>query len=78
MNIDFNSSGELYTPTDVNHDPILEYGLIYTNNDDTRPFLETKFDDYNVSEGILLLLLITLWVCIIYNILKNGFGWLKK
>lgn len=39
-------------------------------------FLNTPFDEYNVSEGLLLSLLLCLFISTLAKILKEGFYWL--
>ena len=41
-----------------------------------RPFLTTSFEDYTVSEGLLLLILVLAVVMICVKMLKGGFYWL--
>lgn len=55
------------------------YTVVYTIDDDTeRPFLETAFQDYTVTEGILLMLLLSVWFYAVFSLVRNGFRWLKK
>ena len=41
-----------------------------------RPFLTTDFNDYTVTEGLLLLILVLAVVMICVKMLKGGFYWL--
>ena len=41
-----------------------------------RPFLETPFDDYTVSEGLLLTLFLCVFAAASIKLLKEGFYWL--
>ena len=41
-----------------------------------RPFLTTPFSDYSVTEGLLLLLVLSVVVSWIFKLLKGGFSWL--
>lgn len=43
---------------------------------DTRPLMTTPLDDYSVTEGLLLLILILLVIKWIIGIVKEGFYWL--
>ena len=43
---------------------------------DPRPFLETPFEDYTVTEGLLLALLLGLFLSCVIKIIKGGFYWL--
>ena len=42
-----------------------------------RPALTTKFEDYTVSEGILLLLLLFVIIGVWVAMLRRGFAWLN-
>ncbi len=41
-----------------------------------RPFLETPFGDYTVSEGLLLTLFLCVFAAALIKLLKEGFYWL--
>lgn len=41
-----------------------------------RPFLTTPLNDYTVTEGLLLMILLVLFIKIVIGILKEGFWWL--
>ena len=41
-----------------------------------RPFLETQFDDYSVTEGLLLALVLLAFLSACVRIIKEGFSWL--
>ena len=41
-----------------------------------RPFLTTNFNEYSVTEGFLLLLLLAAFVAVCFKLLKGGFYWL--
>lgn len=41
-----------------------------------RPFLTTSFEEYSVTEGLLLMLLILAVVMICVKMVKGGFYWL--
>ena len=43
---------------------------------DDRPFMTTPLDDYTVTEGLLLLILVVLIIKIIAGAIKEGFYWL--
>lgn len=43
---------------------------------EVRPFLETPFDDYTVSEGLLLTLFLCVFAAALIKLLKEGFYWL--
>ena len=42
-----------------------------------HPFMTTDFEDYTVTEGLLLVIVLLLVVRFVANILKEGFSWLK-
>lgn len=42
-----------------------------------HPMLTTSFEDYTVTEGLLLLLLLSLFACVCFRLLKGGFSWLR-
>ena len=42
-----------------------------------RPLLTTRFEDYTVTEGLLLLLLLSVFVSACVRMLKGGFAWLQ-
>ena len=44
--------------------------------DDPRPFLTTPFEEYSVTEGFLLELVLCVFAKTIIKILKEGFYWL--
>lgn len=44
----------------------------------TRPVLTTSFEDYTVSEGLLLLLLLAAFAAACAKILRGGLSWLKS
>ena len=44
--------------------------------EDPRPFLTTPFEEYNVTEGLLLVLLLCVFVRSVIKIVKEGFYWL--
>lgn len=41
-----------------------------------RPFLSTNFQDYSVTEGLLLLLLLLFFISAVARILRRAFSWL--
>lgn len=41
-----------------------------------HPFLETDFQDYTVTEGLLLLALLLAFIAACFKMLKGGFSWL--
>ncbi len=41
-----------------------------------RPFLSTPFEEYTVTEGLLLAVLLCLFVSALVKIIKEGFYWL--
>lgn len=45
---------------------------------DSKPLLTTPFEDYSVSEGLLLLLLLSLFLSACYKILRGGLQWLRS
>ena len=44
--------------------------------DDPRPFLTTPFEEYTVTEGLLLTLVLCAFISAVVKILKEGFYWL--
>ena len=42
-----------------------------------HPMMETPFDDYTVTEGLLLLLLLSVFLSVCAKLLKGGFAWLR-
>lgn len=42
-----------------------------------HPFMTTSFQDYTVTEGLLLLLLLSVFVAACAKMLKEGFSWLR-
>lgn len=42
-----------------------------------RPFLSTPLDDYTVTEGLLLMILLCFVLQFVFRILKGGFSWLR-
>lgn len=42
-----------------------------------RPFMTTPLDDYTVSEGLLLMILLTVIVLAVLKIVKEAFEWLS-
>lgn len=45
---------------------------------DHRPFFSTPLDDYTVTEGLLLLIFMILFINWLGRALKEGFAWLKS
>ncbi len=43
-----------------------------------HPLLTTRFEDYTVSEGLLLLLLLSAFLSACYKLLRGGFKWLRS
>lgn len=41
-----------------------------------RPFLTTRFEEYSVTEGLLLMLLLFCFISSCVRMLKGGFAWL--
>lgn len=42
-----------------------------------HPMMETPFEDYTVTEGLLLLLLLSVFLSVCAKLLKGGFAWLR-
>lgn len=59
---------------DVEEDTIQAVEVTITSEE--RPFLSTKFEDYSVSEGLLLCLLLLFFTRSLYRIFRKGFSWL--
>lgn len=53
------------------------YQGVYVVYDDSRPFLETKFSEYTVGEGLLLMLIVGLYLFALVKIIYSGFKWLR-
>lgn len=45
---------------------------------ESRPLLTTSFSDYTVTEGLLLLLLLSVFLSACYKLLRGGFQWLRS
>ncbi len=57
-------------------DKVLEY-LEIVQQTENHPMLTTPFEDYTVTEGLLLLLLLSVFVSACVKLLKGGFAWLR-
>ncbi|MEA4934757.1 MAG: hypothetical protein VB071_14410 [Lawsonibacter sp.] len=44
--------------------------------DTSRPFLTTPFEDYTVTEGLLLIILLLAFFMFCIKVVKGGFSWL--
>jgi hypothetical protein len=44
--------------------------------DTSNPFLTTPFEDYTVTEGLLLTILMVAFIMFCINVVKGGFSWL--
>lgn len=44
--------------------------------EDSRPFLTTPFEEYTVTEGLLLVIVLCLFASAVVKLLKEGFYWL--
>lgn len=53
------------------------YQGVYIVYDDSRPFLETTFEEYTVGEGLTLLLILGLFMFAVVKIVYSGFKWLR-
>lgn len=42
-----------------------------------RSFLDTPFDEYSVTEGLLLLLFLAVFVAAVAGLLRRAFSWLR-
>lgn len=42
-----------------------------------RPFLTTSFEDYTVTEGLMLALLMAVFMAVLWQLLKGGIAWLR-
>lgn len=47
-----------------------------TVTSEEKPFMTTSFDDYSVSEGLLLCILLGLFIHALFRIIRRGFSWL--
>lgn len=61
---------EYATETDV----ITITETVYIRED--RPFWTTSFEDYTVTEGLLLCLLLSAFGAVLWKLLKGGLSWL--
>ena len=50
--------------------------IVVQVNEPPRPFLTTSFEDYTVTEGLLLAVLLSLFVSALVKLIKEGFYWL--
>ena len=57
-------------------DKLLKYTKTLQETAD-HPMLTTPFEDYTVAEGLLLLLLLSVFVSACVKLLKGGFAWLR-
>lgn len=57
-------------------DKLLKYTETLQKTAD-HPMLTTSFEDYTVTEGLLLLLLLSVFVAACVKLLKGGFAWLR-
>lgn len=60
----------------VGMDTVLRYLEIIQQTAD-HPALTTPFEEYTVTEGLLLLLLLSVFVAACMKMLKGGFAWLR-
>ena len=68
-------------PEEVTEEEVTEEPEVYTEvlevvQDDTHYFLTTDFADYTVTEGLLLVILIAMFLKWIGGAIKEGFYWL--
>lgn len=64
------------TPESVEELPEVYTEVVEVVQDDTHYFMTTHLDDYTVTEGLLLLILVLLVVNWIGKAIKEGFYWL--
>lgn len=62
------------SPVEGESGQIVEYPQVQLVD---RPFFTTSFEDYSVSEGLTLTLILIIFAFIIYSIIKGGFRWLR-
>ena len=60
----------------VGMDEVLEHLETIQEDVTPHPFLSTSFEDYTVTEGLLLLLLLLAFLSFCIKLLKEGFSWL--
>ena len=60
----------------VGMDEALEHLETIQEDVTPHPFLSTSFEDYTVTEGLLLLLLLLAFLSFCIKLLKEGFSWL--
>lgn len=71
------AEGTLEGPFEIiGMDKLLKYTETIQKTAD-HPLLETPFEDYTVTEGLLLLLLLSVFVSACAKLLKGGFAWLR-
>lgn len=64
------------SPEEPLTEPVIEVIQVIEVTDLDRPFMTTSFDDYTVSEGLLLLLVLLVFLKWCAKLLKEGFSWL--
>lgn len=65
----YSGSGEV--SSSVITSPVVTPAIEYIQ--ETRPFLDTAFSDYSVVEGILLLILLSIWFYAVLSLIRAGF-----
>ena len=68
--------GDLFTEVDTGMDKLLTYAETVQQTLD-HPVLTTSFQDYTVTEGLLLLIMLAAFAAACIKILKGGFQWLR-
>lgn len=72
-------SGSAWTDTVIDYRPqlnMIQESLTVFQDHMTRPLMTTPFEEYTVSEGLILLLLAFLILQSLIKIVKVGFSWL--
>lgn len=71
------TEGTLEGPIEVvGMDKLLKYTETLQEIED-HPLMTTPFEDYTVTEGLLLLLLLSVFLAACVKLLKGGFAWLR-
>lgn len=83
MNEEITSSGDLSVQADILASALeaetsgdASSPAVEVTTTEARPFLTTSFENYTVSEGLLLMLLLLAVVMICVKMVKGGFSWL--
>lgn len=67
---------ELVTETETETEDVTETVEVVEVTPESRPFMTTDFADYTVTEGLLLILVLLVFLQACAKIVKGGFSWL--